>query len=97
MVPLFVVRSGCVSGQKALVLSLLPLDPRRAGLVGLGHARPGEPGLDRRAERRVAAKPERELELGETDTVPRTKLRERVHLIQLADAVAAIAGIRALG
>src|SRR6187431_82408 len=83
--------SGCVDGEQALVLALLPVDPGGERLVGPRDVRPCEPGLDRRAERRLASEPKRELELDELDVVALPQLGERVQLVQLADAVAPIA------
>jgi hypothetical protein len=96
MDPLFVVGSGCVGRQKAFVLSLLPLDPGGAGLLRLGDGRPGEPGLDRGSKRSIATETECELELGELDAVLSTELGKCIQLVELTNAVAAIAGVAAL-
>src|SRR5262245_40978843 len=83
--------SGRVDGEQPLVLALLPVDPGGGSLLGLRDARPGEPRLDRRSERRLAPQPQRELELSELDAEARPELGERVELVQLTDAVPAVA------
>ena len=74
------------------MLALLPLDPRRGRLLGPEDGRAREPGLDRCPQRGLAAETERELELLELDAEARAQLGERIQLVELADAVAAIAG-----
>src|SRR5262245_50552710 len=91
--PLSVRWSGGVAGlEEPLVLALLPFDPRRRQGFVLCDVRAGEPGLHGRAERGLLPKPERERELAELDAEVPPQLCERIQLVELADAVAAVPG-----
>src|ERR671910_3039011 len=72
-------------GEQALVLALLPFDP---GCVVL---RAGEPAVDRAAQLRLTAEPRGERDLVELDAEPTAQLAQRAELVQLAEAVEAIA------
>ena len=74
------------------MLSLFPLDPRRSHMLGWRNAGAGEPCLDDAAELGLASKPERERKLAQLDAELASELGERPQLVQLADAVPAVAG-----
>src|SRR5262245_44770734 len=78
--------------EQPLVLALLPLDPRLALRLGAG-----EPRLDGGAKRAVASQAERERELAELDAVLAPEAGKRVQLVQLEDAVQAVAPARPHG
>ena len=71
------------------MLSLLPVDP-----VGRSDVGACEPRVDGAAERRLAAQPGSEGDVGELDAEPAAKLRERAKLVQLAQAVEPVPGGR---
>src|SRR5581483_9167316 len=71
--------------QQALLLALLPLDPRRRVVAGR------EPGVDRRAKLGVAAEPARERELGEVEAETPPELAQRAEPVQLGQPVLAVA------
>src|SRR5436190_21206983 len=73
--------------EKTFVLALLPLDPRQ--VVGAG-----EPAVDGLAERRLAPEPRREDQVGDLAVEPRPQIGQRAELVQLAQAVRAVAGGR---
>src|SRR5205823_6572377 len=56
----------------------------------------GEPAVDRRAERRLAAQPRGECHVGELDAEAAEQLAERAELVQLAKPVESVPGRRSL-
>src|SRR5262249_22108871 len=90
--------SSCVvdvsCGEQPLVLSLLPLDPGgRLGAGCLVGAR--EPRLERSPKARIAAQPQGEGDLAEVDAEAAPEIGEPAELVQLPDAVPAVAARRA--
>src|SRR6185437_2544055 len=69
-------------GQKSFVLALLPLERALA---------PGEPGVDRVAQRRLVTETGRKRDVCELDSEAGAQLAERTKLVQLPHAVHAVA------
>src|SRR5439155_22181013 len=75
-----------LGGQEPLVLALLPVDP------GAGVGGGCEPAVHRLSQLRLTAQARDERELVELDAKPPPQLTERAQLVQIAEAVDAIAG-----
>src|SRR3954451_17127458 len=75
-------------GQQPLVLALLPFDPRQVVCAG-------EPAVDRRAKLRLPPESRGERDVGDLDAEPAAQLPQRAELVQLPQAVEAVAGVRA--
>src|SRR5205823_8023027 len=77
-------RCGCLGGEQALVLALLPVE--------CGQFRAGEPGVDCAAQIRLAPETSGERDLRELDVEAAPELPEGTQLIELEQAVEAVPG-----
>ena len=73
-------------GEQPLVLTLLPVERLEAAAV--------EPGVDRGSEVGLAAKPGRKREVADLDREALPQVAQRPELVQLAEPVRAVAGLR---
>src|SRR4051812_3514437 len=81
-----VVGSSGSGSEQALLLALLPFDPRGAGIAG------GEPGVDGAPQLGLAPQPSRESEIRELDAEAAPQLAQGAEAVQLPQAVLAIPG-----